>query len=107
MYSRFVLLILCLIFGVVQGEVKLTKDLTETVSFEGDELTIVVDNTLGVLDYLTLCFGGSPEESQHPCPLGFARFTHAIGANKKIQFTVNRQGQFDSTWGFMCSGHVT
>uniref|UniRef100_A0A7E4VBS1 CooT family nickel-binding protein n=1 Tax=Panagrellus redivivus TaxID=6233 RepID=A0A7E4VBS1_PANRE len=61
---------MCLAVAEIQGNVKLTKDRTETVSFEGDELTIVVDNTLGALDYLTLCFEGSQEESRHPCPLG-------------------------------------
>uniref|UniRef100_A0A7E4ZTT8 Galectin n=1 Tax=Panagrellus redivivus TaxID=6233 RepID=A0A7E4ZTT8_PANRE len=100
MYSRFVLLSLCLTFGIVQDFRKLTKGRNETVSFKGEELTIEVDNSMGVIDDLTICFGASPESSYQPCPLGFARFTLTIGANDKTRFTINRQGQFvtGSSW---------
>uniref|UniRef100_A0A7E4VBI5 Uncharacterized protein n=1 Tax=Panagrellus redivivus TaxID=6233 RepID=A0A7E4VBI5_PANRE len=93
MYFPFVLLILCLVVGIVQGEVKLTKGRNETVSFKGEELTIDVDNTLGANAELTLCFGSSPDESRQPCPLGYARFSQGIGANDKIRFIVNRRSQ--------------
>uniref|UniRef100_A0A7E4VBV4 Uncharacterized protein n=1 Tax=Panagrellus redivivus TaxID=6233 RepID=A0A7E4VBV4_PANRE len=94
MYSRFVLLILCLAVGFVQGEVKLTKGRNLTVSFKGEELTIVVDNTLGGNSDFTICFGGSPDATHPPCPLGFARFALIVGGNKVVRFTINRKGQF-------------
>uniref|UniRef100_A0A7E4VCZ4 Uncharacterized protein n=1 Tax=Panagrellus redivivus TaxID=6233 RepID=A0A7E4VCZ4_PANRE len=46
------------------------------------------------MDDLTLCFGSSPEASYQPCPLGFARFRIQVGANDKMRFTINRQGEF-------------
>uniref|UniRef100_A0A7E4VBJ1 CUB domain-containing protein n=1 Tax=Panagrellus redivivus TaxID=6233 RepID=A0A7E4VBJ1_PANRE len=94
MYSRLVLLILCLAVGIVQGEVKLTKGSNETVSFTGEELTIEVDNTLGANAELIICFGSSPDASHPPCPLGYARFSLGIGGNRKVRFIINRQGQF-------------
>uniref|UniRef100_A0A7E4ZV25 Uncharacterized protein n=1 Tax=Panagrellus redivivus TaxID=6233 RepID=A0A7E4ZV25_PANRE len=100
MYSRFVLLVICLAFDVVQGEVKLTKGRNETITFEGNELTIDVDNSLGANAELTLCFGSSPDESRQPCPLGYARFSQGIGGNHKVRFIINRQGRFvgDKSW---------
>uniref|UniRef100_A0A7E4ZUW1 DUF2807 domain-containing protein n=1 Tax=Panagrellus redivivus TaxID=6233 RepID=A0A7E4ZUW1_PANRE len=87
------LLILCVVVCDVHGKVTLTKGRTETVSFEGGKLTIVVDNTLGRGDDLKICFGSSPGVAHPLCPAGYARLSVEVNGHEEMRLTVNRQGQ--------------
>uniref|UniRef100_A0A7E4VBW6 SHSP domain-containing protein n=1 Tax=Panagrellus redivivus TaxID=6233 RepID=A0A7E4VBW6_PANRE len=93
MHFYIILLILC--FGIynVQCNVDLKKGRSERVSFDGDELTIAVDNSLGASDDLKICFGSTPEASFPPCPTGFVRKTIEIPASSNRQFSLTRHGQ--------------
>uniref|UniRef100_A0A7E4V8E9 Uncharacterized protein n=1 Tax=Panagrellus redivivus TaxID=6233 RepID=A0A7E4V8E9_PANRE len=97
-----VLFLVCLAVSDVQGKVDLKKGHVERVSFEGDELVIVVDNSGGHGGSFQLCFASVPDASYELCPSGFTLATAPIRANMKTQITVNRQSQFSGavlqTW---------
>uniref|UniRef100_A0A7E4V7D2 Cadherin domain-containing protein n=1 Tax=Panagrellus redivivus TaxID=6233 RepID=A0A7E4V7D2_PANRE len=75
------------------AKVVLKKEQIERVSFDGDELIIIVDNSVGRGGWLQLCFASAPDTSYRLCPTGFIHATLPIRANEKLRLTVNRGGQ--------------
>uniref|UniRef100_A0A7E4VGX5 CUB domain-containing protein n=1 Tax=Panagrellus redivivus TaxID=6233 RepID=A0A7E4VGX5_PANRE len=92
----FVTIIFMFCLGIcdIQGKVVLNKGQIARVSFDGDELLIVVDNSAGNNGYLQICFASSPEDYYRLCPSGFTGTIIAIKRYTKREFTLNREGQF-------------
>uniref|UniRef100_A0A7E4VDI2 Protein kinase domain-containing protein n=1 Tax=Panagrellus redivivus TaxID=6233 RepID=A0A7E4VDI2_PANRE len=83
---------LCLAVGTARGKVELKNEQIERVSFEGEELIILGDNSLGKKDYFTICFPSSTDS--HPyCPSGFAGAAVLFKGNEKRELILNRKGK--------------
>uniref|UniRef100_A0A7E4W9K6 Protein kinase domain-containing protein n=1 Tax=Panagrellus redivivus TaxID=6233 RepID=A0A7E4W9K6_PANRE len=92
-YFSTILLILCFVICNVLGKVELKKDHAERVTFDEEDLAIVVDNSLGRSNLLQICFGSSPDTSFPPCLSGYARVSTEVPEHVKVRLIVNRQGQ--------------
>uniref|UniRef100_A0A7E4ZT70 CUB domain-containing protein n=1 Tax=Panagrellus redivivus TaxID=6233 RepID=A0A7E4ZT70_PANRE len=63
-----------------------------TVTFEGDELEIRLDNPEEQEDFFDLCFSSTVHEVSELCPVGYERF-HTLVYKGEIIFKLNRQGK--------------
>uniref|UniRef100_A0A7E4UTI6 Cellulosome anchoring protein cohesin region n=1 Tax=Panagrellus redivivus TaxID=6233 RepID=A0A7E4UTI6_PANRE len=80
-----------------QAEVILKKGSNETVTFEGDEVDINIQNSYAMGDYaVVFCFGSTPDVVSSFCPKGYLQHTVAFTNTHNVK--VNRQGQlFDDS----------
>uniref|UniRef100_A0A7E4V8J4 Uncharacterized protein n=1 Tax=Panagrellus redivivus TaxID=6233 RepID=A0A7E4V8J4_PANRE len=92
-YFSAVLQLVFLSVCKVQGKVDLKKGRIERVSFDGDALVIVVDNSGGNYGDLVICFASLPEEVYRTCPSGFTGTSISLKSYTTREVTLNRQGE--------------
>uniref|UniRef100_A0A7E4VYT2 Cadherin domain-containing protein n=1 Tax=Panagrellus redivivus TaxID=6233 RepID=A0A7E4VYT2_PANRE len=94
MFFGTVLVCLLAVLGQVSTELVLEKDVTETVTFDGPELEIEVDNSGGIEGRFTLCIKSSDQVPSPDCPTGYLPIQFSFGRTANVKTaTVNRQGR--------------
>uniref|UniRef100_A0A7E5A019 Uncharacterized protein n=1 Tax=Panagrellus redivivus TaxID=6233 RepID=A0A7E5A019_PANRE len=98
-------LMVAIVICVGRAEVLLKQGMNTTVAFEGEELSIRLDNPQKQKGELKLCFKSTSDAYPGGCPQGYAA-AHAFVTGETIHtFQLNRQGRFLQT-GFIISGKV-
>uniref|UniRef100_A0A7E4VD00 Mid2 domain-containing protein n=1 Tax=Panagrellus redivivus TaxID=6233 RepID=A0A7E4VD00_PANRE len=87
--AKFLMFAAVICFG--QAEVKLTQGMNTTVAFEGEELSIRVDNPQKTIGELFLCLKSTSDTKLGNCPEGYA-VAHLYPSQAVHTFQLNRQG---------------
>uniref|UniRef100_A0A7E4W323 Uncharacterized protein n=1 Tax=Panagrellus redivivus TaxID=6233 RepID=A0A7E4W323_PANRE len=99
-----------LVFAAVicfgRAEIKLTQGMNTTVAFDGEELSIRLDNPQKQDGALKLCFKSTANAKSDFCPEGYVQ-VYVYAVETVYDFRINRQGQFFTKVGpQMLSGNV-
>uniref|UniRef100_A0A7E4ZS42 DOMON domain-containing protein n=1 Tax=Panagrellus redivivus TaxID=6233 RepID=A0A7E4ZS42_PANRE len=93
MFFGTLLVCLLAVLGQVSTELVLEKDIAETVTFDGNELVIEVDNSAGIIGDFTLCVKSTDQVSYVNCPTGYDGIGFWFGRVSDVQsFKMDRQG---------------
>uniref|UniRef100_A0A7E4VXT8 Cadherin domain-containing protein n=1 Tax=Panagrellus redivivus TaxID=6233 RepID=A0A7E4VXT8_PANRE len=72
----------------------LEKDVTETITFDGSELVIEVDNSRGIRGRFTLCVKTTDQVASLDCPTGYDQIQFPLGPNYVVKTAkMDRQGK--------------
>uniref|UniRef100_A0A7E4ZZ51 CUB domain-containing protein n=1 Tax=Panagrellus redivivus TaxID=6233 RepID=A0A7E4ZZ51_PANRE len=89
-----VLICLSVVLSQVSAELVLEKDVTETVTFDGSELEIEVDNSGGIGGVFTLCIKSSEQFPSPDCPTGYLWIRFSFGRIPDVKLLkMDRQGK--------------
>uniref|UniRef100_A0A7E4V3E8 Lysosome-associated membrane glycoprotein 3 n=1 Tax=Panagrellus redivivus TaxID=6233 RepID=A0A7E4V3E8_PANRE len=89
---------LATVVSLCHGKVVLKKGEHVTVTFEGDQLEIKLDNPAGQKGEFELCFRSTSDALSKSCPKGYISRLAFLVAREKT-YKVNRMGQLFSTMG--------
>uniref|UniRef100_A0A7E4UY04 Uncharacterized protein n=1 Tax=Panagrellus redivivus TaxID=6233 RepID=A0A7E4UY04_PANRE len=92
MQPTFEFLVFAAVICFGQAEVKLKQGKNATVAFEGDELSIRVENPKVDNEPLILCFGSSSDFKFKFCPQGYAGIVMNVN-EREATYKLNRHGK--------------